>query len=189
MSTLKATVSNTLKHWYVPLIVGILFIVFGVYIFTIPLEAYVTLSVLFSLSFFFSGISEIFFAVANKDSIEGWGWYLVSGVLTFLFGTYLTMYPGISMATLPFVVGFAFLFRSSQGLGFAFDLKKGGLSWGGLAFVSVLGILFSFLLLANPVIASASIVVMTALSIITVGSYSVLLALTLKNVKDLPSKL
>jgi uncharacterized membrane protein HdeD (DUF308 family) len=188
MTTLNATISSTLKHWYLPLIVGILFIVFGAYIFTVPLEAYVTLSILFSLSFFFSGITEIFFAVTNKDSIEGWGWYLVGGILTSLFGTYLIIYPGISMATLPFIVGFAFLFRSSQGLGFAFDLKKGGLPWGGLAFISVLGILFSFLLLANPVIASASIVVMTALSIITVGSYSILLALTLKKVKDLPAK-
>lgn len=184
MATLKATITDSIKHWYLPLIVGIIFIVFGVYIFTVPAEAYVTLSILFSLSFFFSGISEVFFAVANKDTIDGWGWYLVSGILTFLFGAYLIIYPGITMATLPFVVGFALLFRSSQGLGFALDLKKGGLSWGGLAFISVLGILFSFLLLANPVIASASIVMMTALSFITLGGYGIMLALALKKAKD-----
>jgi len=189
MATLVSKISNVLQHWYLPLIVGILFIVFGVYIFTIPLEAYVTLSMLFSASFFVSGVSEIYFSYANKDSLDGWGWYLVSGIVTTLFGAYLMMYPGISMATLPFVVGFAFLFRSAQGLGFAIDLKKLGLPWGSLAFLSLLGILFSFLLLANPIIASTSIVVMTALAIITVGASSIMLALTLKKAKDLPSKL
>ena len=188
MTTLKETISSTLKHWYLPLIVGILFIVFGVYIFTVPLEAYVTLSILFSVSFFISGVSDTYFAVVNKDALEGWGWYLVSGILTLLFGTYLMMYPAISMATLPFVVGFAFLFRSAQGLGFAIDLKKQGLGWGNLAFTSVLGILFSFLLLSHPILAQISIVTMTALSIVTVGSYSILLSFLLKNAKDLPVK-
>lgn len=189
MSTVASTIAGVLKHWYLPLIVGILFIAFGAYILTVPLEAYLTLSMMFTASFFIAGLSEMYFAIANKDALEGWGWYLVGGGLTFLFGTYLMIFPGISMATLPFVVGFAFLFRASQGLGFAIDLKKRGLSWGTLAFVSVLGILFSFLLLAHPVFAQVSIVAMTSMSIITTGAYGIMLGLGLKNIKNLPSKL
>jgi len=189
MANLISTVSNAVKHWYLPLIAGILFIVFGVYIFTVPLDAYITLSVLFSISFLVAGIVEAYFAYANQDSLDGWGWYLVSGMLTFLLGIYLIAYPAISMATLPFVVGFTLLFRAFQGLGFALDLKKLGLSWGTLAFLSVLGIIFSFLLLAQPIYAALSLVTVTAISIIVVGVYGIMLSTTLKKLKDLPAKL
>lgn len=189
MTTLIQTISNTLNHWYLPLIVGILFIAFGAYIFTVPLEAYATLSILFSFAFYISGFGDIFFATSNKDTLDGWGWYLVSGILTVLLGVYLMIYPGIIMTILPFVVGFAMLFKSIQGLGFAIGLKKYGLSWGTLAFVSVLGILLSFYFLSNPVAGALSIVTLTALSIIVVGLFGILLSLELKKLKDMPSKL
>jgi len=140
MTNLKTTISSTLKHCYLPLIAGILFIAFGAYIFTVPFAAYATLSIMFSFAFYISGFGDIFFATSNKDSLDGWGWYLVSGILTVLLGIYLMIYPGIIMTILPFVVGFAMLFRSIQGLGFAIGLKKQGLSWGTLTFISVVGI-------------------------------------------------
>ncbi|HWA34826.1 MAG TPA: DUF308 domain-containing protein [Cyclobacteriaceae bacterium] len=188
MTNVTAAISNALKHWYLPLLVGIMFILFGAYIFTVPIEAYVTLSVLFSVAFFFSGVSEIVFAFTNKEALQGWGWYLVSGIITFLIGTYLVMDPAISMATLPFLVAFGMMFRSAHSLGVSLDLKKLGLNWGNLAFSSVLGILISFFLLANPVFAQLSIVTMTALSIIIVGVCGVTLAMILKNMKDMPAR-
>jgi uncharacterized membrane protein HdeD (DUF308 family) len=189
MANLKTAIVSTLKHWYLPLIVGILFIVLGCYIFTVPLDAYVTLAYLFSISFIIAGLAEIYFAYGNKDILDGWGWYLTSGILTLLLGIYLVMNPSISAIVLPYVVGFAMLFRSFQGLGFALDLKKLGLSWGTPAFISVLAILFSFLLIAQPLFTGLSLVVMTALAIIVVGIFSISLSLTLKKIKDLPAKL
>jgi uncharacterized membrane protein HdeD (DUF308 family) len=189
MANLKTAITSTLKHWYLPLIVGIIFIILGFYIFTIPLATYATLSMLFSMSFIIVGLVEIYFAYSNRDTLDGWGWYLTSGILTLLLGFYLVINPGISAAVLPYVVGFAMMFRSMQGLGIALDLKKLGLSWGTPAFISVLGILLSFLLIAQPLITGISLVVMTALSIIIVGIYSISLSLTLKKIKDLPSKL
>jgi uncharacterized membrane protein HdeD (DUF308 family) len=189
MTTLIETISSTLKHWYLPLIVGILFIAFEAYIFTIPLTAYATLSFMFSFAFYISGFGDIFFATSNKDSLDGWGWYLVSGILTTLLGVYLMIYPGVIMTILPFVVGFAMLFRSIQGLGFAIGLKKYGTSWGTLAFISVLGILVSFYLLVTPIAGAGLIVTLTALSIIVVGLYGIMLSLQLKKLKDLPAKI
>jgi uncharacterized membrane protein HdeD (DUF308 family) len=186
MTDLKTTISNALKHWYLPLIAGILFIVFGGYIFTIPLTAYLTLAVLFSAIYFVSGVIDIYFAISNKDILDGWGWYLVSGILTFLLGAYLMINPDVTMGVLPYIVGFGMLFRAIQGLGFAIDLKKYDLSWGTLAFISVLGILLSFYLLANPAAGALSIVTVTALIFIVVGIFGVMLSLQLK---QLPSKL
>ena len=144
---------------------------------------------MFSFAFYISGFGDIFFATSNKDSLDGWGWYLVSGILTVLLGIYLMIYPGIIMTVLPFVVGFAMLFRSIQGLGFAIGLKKQGLSWGTLAFISVVGIFVSFYLLVTPIAGAGLIVTLTALNFIIVGIFGVVLSLQLKKLNDLPAKL
>ena len=189
MSDLKSTITDVLKHWYLPLIVGILFIAFGAYIFTVPLATYATLAFMFSFAFYISGFGDIVFAFSNKDSLDGWGWYLVSGILTVLLGVYLMIYPAVTMEVLPIVVGIAILFRAIHGLGFAIDLKKLGLDWGTLAFISVLGIILSFLVIAQPLVTAFSIVTITALSIIVIGFYGIMLGLQLRKIKNLPSKL
>ena len=181
MAIFFKTIRNTIKHWYVPAIIGALFIVLGGYLFTVPESAYLSLVMLFSISFLASGIMEIFFSVQNKDELDGWGWYLASGIFTLLIGVILITKPVVAATTLPFFIGFSLLFRSFQGLGFAFELKNYGvLRWGNLAIVSVLGIILSFLLIVNPIFAGISLVVMTALSFIFAGIVRIVLAFQLK---------
>jgi len=132
----------------------------------------------------------ILFSIQNSKSLDGWGWYLVSGLLSLFLGIYLVVYPQISVTILPFVVGFTVLFRSFTLLGFSFDLKDAGImNWGNLAITSVLGIILSFLLLANPIFSGLWLVSLTALSFIFVGVSATILAFQLKKVKDYPQKL
>lgn len=189
MSTFLKTVTNTVKHWYLPLIIGILFILLGAYIFSVPTESYVALSILFAVSFIVSGILEIVFSLQNSDELEGWGWYLAGGILDLIIGIILSLSPGLSMATLPFFVGFMLLFKSIQGLGVAFDLKHYGvMDWGYIAVTSVLGIIFSFMLVAYPVFAGISIVVFTALSFIFLGIQLISVSISLRKIKNYPNK-
>ena len=190
MAIFFKTIRNTIKHWYVPAIIMALFIVLGGYLFTVPESAYLSLVMLFSISFLASGIMEIFFSVQNKDELDGWGWYLASGIFTLLIGVILITKPVVAATTLPFFIGFSLLFRSFQGLGFAFELKNYGvLRWGNLAIVSVLGIILSFLLIVNPIFAGISLVVMTALSFIFAGIVSIVLAFQLKKLKTFPERI
>ncbi|MGV4413751.1 HdeD family acid-resistance protein [Chryseobacterium sp. T1] len=190
MSNLLKSFTNSVKYWYIPLILGIVLLLFGIYIFTVPLETYLTLSVLFSISFVTSGVFEIFFSFQNSKSLNGWGWYLVSGILSLAIGIYLLINPGISVVILPFVVGFAIMFRSFYLLGISFDLKDAGvMNWGNLAITSILGIILSFLLISNPLFSGISIVTLTALSFIFLGISSIVLSFDLKKVKDFPKKL
>lgn len=190
MANYLKSFTNSVKHWYLSLILGILFILCGIYVFTAPLETYVTLSVLFSISFIVSGLFDIIFSLSNRKAISGWGWYLTGGILSLLMGIYLIIYPGISIIILPFVAGFTLMFRSFQLLGFSFDLRDIGiLRWGNLAILSVLGIVLSFMLVANPLFSGISLVVLTALAFIFAGVSSILLAFNLKKIKDFPNKL
>lgn len=190
MATFLKTIKKTVKHWYVPAIIGVLLIVFGIYIFTTPLETYATLTMLFSLSFLFSGIAETLFSVQNRKIIEGWGWYLTGGIFNTVIGLMLLSRPEISAFTLPLVVGFTLMFRSIQGLGFSFELKNyGSLKWGNLAIASILGLVFSIILLFNPIFTGISLVVMTALAFIFSGITGIVLGFQLKKLKALPSKI
>jgi uncharacterized membrane protein HdeD (DUF308 family) len=189
MSAFLKTITNSVKHWYILLIIGLILIAFGIYIFTVPLETYLTLSFVFSTSFIVAGVLEIFFSIQNHKEIECWGWYLTGGILDFFLGIILFVIPIISITTLPFFVGFTLLFRSFRYLGFAFDLKNYGvLEWGYAALSSVISILFSFILIANPIFTGFSLITLTALSFIFAGISAVTLSFSMKKLKNFPSK-
>ena len=87
------SIRRSVKHWYIHLILGILFILCGIGVIISPQVSYLTLSILFSLSFLVSGITESFFALQNTKNLNGWGWYLVSGLISLIMGIFLLMYP------------------------------------------------------------------------------------------------
>ncbi len=187
MDNFFKTITNAIKYWYIPLIVGIIFAAIGIYTLFSPLETYLTLSVLFSFSFLFSGLSEIVFSISNQKEIDNWGWTLIFGIVTTLFGVLLLVNPQISITTLPFYIGVVALFRSITGIAYALDLKKYGMSeWGGLMFVAIIGLLLSFILIWNPVFAGLTIVAWTGVVLISAGIFSIYLSIKLKklNIKS-----
>ena len=97
---------------------------------------------------------------------------------------------GYLFTYVPLVVGFTLLFRSFELLGFAFEEKEAGvLNWGNLAIVSVLSIILSFILIANPIFTGISLVVFTGLAFISTGISSVILSFNLKKLKGSAQKL
>ncbi|PWT99233.1 MAG: hypothetical protein C5B52_10980 [Bacteroidetes bacterium] len=190
MSTALKSIADSIKHWYIPLIIGIVLIFVGIDVFSTPVASYVALSVIFSVSFLVSGILQIIFAVSNRKELPSWGWHLAGGILYTLVGLQLVSRPEISMATLPFIVGFYILFQSSNALGWAFELRNMGVSsWGTIALISVLGILFSFILIWNPAFAGMTLVTWTGLAFILVGISGIMLGLGLRRIKNLPAKI
>ncbi|MBN2635654.1 MAG: DUF308 domain-containing protein [Prolixibacteraceae bacterium] len=190
MKTLLQTVTKSVKHWYIPLITGIILVAAGIYIFMVPLETYLTLSVLFSISFIIIGLLDIFFSIRNHKILHGWGWYLVGGLLSLAGGIILSIYPEISIVILPFIVGFTLLFLSFLLLGYSFEMKNLGiLNWGNVAILSVLGVIFSFMLIVSPLMSGISLVIITGVSFILTGVSSIVLSFDLKKLKKMSEKL
>jgi uncharacterized membrane protein HdeD (DUF308 family) len=183
---LLKTVRTAIKQWYIPFIVGLIFICAGIWTFLSPLESYLTLSLVFSLAFLISGIFEIVFSISNRKEIDNWGWTLIFGIATMLIGILLLVHPEISITTLPLYVGFLLLFRSIGGVSYALDLKDYGvIDWGYLMAVGILGIIFSFILIWNPVFAGATIIFWTGITLIAGGVFSIHLSLKLRKLKKL----
>lgn len=173
---------EAVKHWYIPLIVGLFFIIVSIVAFTSPGGSLLTLSFLFALSFLFGGLSEVVFALVNRHQMENWGWSLAFGIITFIVGTSLTIHPLLSLEVLSFYIGFVILFRSVAAISFALDVKRhGNKNWTALLLLGILGIMFSFLLIWNPLFAGMSVVILVALSFLSAGLFSVFLSLQLRN--------
>lgn len=176
-----SSIRNAVKYWYIPLLVGILFVVISIVVFTSPLESLLALSLLFALSFVFGGLSEVVFSIINRDRLDNWGWSLAFGILTFIVGVSLVSHPELSISVLALYIGFLLLFRSIASISFAMDIKKyGSKDWGGLLAFGILGAIVSFILIWNPLFAGLSVVVLVALSFLFTGLFSILLAMQLR---------
>lgn len=176
---------KSISYWFVPLLTGLLFITVGIYTLTTPLKSYVLLSFIFSISFVAAGGFEIFFSIQNRKQIKRWGWSLISGILTLAIGILLLIQPEVSIITLPYYVGFVVLFRSIIAMVLSFELKSLGiLDWGNLMVAGVLGTLVSLLLLWNPIVAGLTVVIWTAIALITIGILSIYWSIRLRNLKN-----
>ncbi|MDX1314588.1 MAG: DUF308 domain-containing protein, partial [Eudoraea sp.] len=86
MTNVLQNVEKIIKYWWVGLILGVLFIFLGIWVFKTPIESFVALSVFFALTYLISGVGRIFFSLSNRKEMEGWGWLLAGGLLEALLG-------------------------------------------------------------------------------------------------------
>ncbi|KAI9433783.1 helix-turn-helix domain-containing protein [Russula earlei] len=171
---LVSNVIGTVKNWWWFIIKGLLFIIAGVAVLTRPLEGYVGLSVLFSLVILGVGLTQVFFALSNTKKLPGWGWTLTSGIIDLAIGFYLLTFPVITMATLPFIVGFWLMFRSFYLMGAAFDLNNLQIpGWGWLLTSGILLLLLSFFVLYYPGAGVAGIIAFSGTAFIVAGIASI----------------
>ena len=105
MKTVFDGLQQSVKNWWVSLLLGILYIGVAICLMFAPLSSYVALSIIFSISMLISGILEILFAISNKH-VSSWGWYLAGGIIDLLIGIYLVAYPMVSMEVIPFLIPF-----------------------------------------------------------------------------------
>ena len=177
-------IKKSIKYWYIPLILGILLILAGAWVFSTPLASYITLSLFFAVTFLVVGIFQIFHAVTNRNDLDGWGWYLIGGIFDLVLGILLISQIGATMLVLAFFVGFGVLFRSIMGIGHSIELKKfGAKDWGILLFFGILGVLFSFILIWNPIFAGLTVVFYTGMAFIMAGLFEIFVSLRLRKLK------
>lgn len=170
-----------IRHWYLPMVLGFVLIVVGIWVALTPVASFIGLSVLFTISFLITGALETMHSIVNRKELSNWGWSLIVGILDLLIGVLLASKPAISMALLPYFVGFGLMFRCVLAIGWSITLKDLGISdWKNLLFIGILGTLFSFVSLWDPVFFSLTLVFYVAAAFILVGCFNIYLSLKLK---------
>jgi len=69
---MKSIFEKRLKHWYLLLIAGVLFIILGIGVFFTPLASFLTLALINSIGFVIGGISEIVYSISNRKQLRNW---------------------------------------------------------------------------------------------------------------------
>ena len=172
---------RSLRHNWIYIFLGIMFIIVSGFVFSNPLGSYLALVIYFVCTFFLSGIIRSIFAFTNRETLANWGWYLAGGIFDLLLGVLLISRLDLAAIFLPYYVGFFLLLSSIAAISKASDLKifTGGAS-GGATFLGVLGVIFSVVLLMNPILGMGTIVMWTALGFFMTGIFYVYVGFKLK---------
>jgi uncharacterized membrane protein HdeD (DUF308 family) len=139
--------------WGLVLVEGILLALFGLLLLAAPGASLFFMVQLLGLYLFIAGIFRIIDIFIDPSS---WGLKLIAGVLCLIAGLAVLRHPLWSAIAAPaglvIIVGFLAIFEGVAGLVVA--VQGGG--WG-MGVLSVLGILFGFILVLNPLIGVAAL--------------------------------
>jgi uncharacterized membrane protein HdeD (DUF308 family) len=139
--------------WWLILVEGVIAAFLGFILLLAPGATVLFLVQILGLYLFVAGIFRILGIFVDASA---WGWKLLSGALSILAGLLVLEHPLWSGVLVPsvviFFVGFLSIAQGAAGLVAAF---QGG-SWGA-GILGVLGILFGFILVINPLIGMAAL--------------------------------
>ncbi len=139
-----------IKNWWILTIMGILFVLCGIYVMMQPVISFIILAQVMAAYFLVTGIFEVAFSLSNTK-ISGWGWRFAKGILDIIIGAYLLRNPGLPEVFLLFMTAFWILFYGASLVSFSFDIKGLGASgWTLWLIIGLLAILAACYLLFNP---------------------------------------
>jgi uncharacterized membrane protein HdeD (DUF308 family) len=175
---MEITVDRKLRHWWMFLIRGLIFILLGIYMIARPASGFAALGFLLGLIILLAGVSELLHTVRDRSAFNR-GWHLFIGIVDIILGIVLVSHIGASETILRIIIGIWFLFRGISLFSFSGLLKK---SW-----VMIVGgivvIIFALMVLFNPVFGAVTIVLWTALALIVTGILNIFLAVRLKRLE------
>lgn len=175
-------VNRKVNQWWWPLIMGILMIAFAFYLLFLPVPAFLGISIFFASLIFTSGIIHLIFSISNKQIISGWGWYLTMAIFEIVVGLAMIIQPSLAMTTVIIFAGFWLMFKSIISISLALEMKKIGIgNWGWTMFWAILTLIFSFILLINPILGILGVVMLTAIPIMFVGILAIMISFVFKN--------
>lgn len=181
---LTSKAGRAVRHWWLMMAAGILTVAAGIAVFVFPMESYVALSILIGILMLVVGAAQLIVALTSGNYLAMRGYMVVGGIIDVLLGLFLCVYPGVTFALLPVMLGIWMMYHSFMMISFGGDLETFNI--GGSTSVVVGGILLlllSIMVLANPFSAGvATVVVMAGLGLIVLGLLLCWLALKLKNI-------
>lgn len=181
---LTSKAGRAVRHWWLMMAAGILTVAAGIAVFVFPMESYVALSILIGILMLAVGAAQLIVALTSGNYLAMRGYMIVGGIIDVLLGLFLCVYPGVTFALLPVMLGIWMMYHSFMMISFGGDLETFNI--GGSTSVVVGGILLlllSIMVLANPFSAGvATVVVMAGLGLIVLGLLLCWLALKFKNI-------
>jgi uncharacterized membrane protein HdeD (DUF308 family) len=173
------------EHWYIPLIRGLIAVVFGVAVLVHPVAAVATFVLLFGAFAFADGIVTLVTAFRFAHPNTGrWWWMLVQGIVGILVGLIAFFWP-ISAAWALAILIAAWAFSTGiLELGAAFQLRREIPGEIFLAISGVLSILLGIAFVILPGAALLTLVFVVGFYAIVAGVSLVVLSIRLRSMRE-----
>jgi len=158
---------ETLKrHWWVPVLRGVVAIIFGMMAFAYPGLTVAVLVLLFGAWVLVDGIFRIIGAIGHRSSDPDWGWQLVIGILGIIIGLLTFHAPTITaLALVIYIAAWALMIGATEIVA-AIKLRHEIKGEWFLILMGVVSIIFAIMLLWNPLPGALALVWL-------IGSYAI----------------
>ena len=177
-------VGRAVKHWWLMMLAGILCFALGIAVFVFPLESYVVLSILAGVLMLVVGAAQLIIASTSGNYLAMRGYMLVGGVIDLLLGFLLCVYPGVTMALLPIMLGIWMMYHAFMIISFGGDMETFKVKGSGWTIVGgVILLVLSFIVLINPFSAGvATVVVLAGIGLLVFGFLLCWMSMILKDI-------
>ena len=175
---------RAVQHWWLMMLAGILCLALGIAVFVFPFESYVALSILTGVVMLILGAAQLIVASTSGNYLTMRGYMLVGGLIDLLLGLLLCVYPGVTMALMPVMLGIWMMHHSFMIIAFGGDLETfrvKGSFWTVIGGVVLLAL--SLIVLVNPFSAGvAAVVVLAGIGLLVFGLLLCWMSMILKDI-------
>jgi uncharacterized membrane protein HdeD (DUF308 family) len=181
MENLKNIDSNK-RFWWIPVISGLFLLLFGIWFMVAPLDSFQTLTIVFGILIFLSGILEIYIVLKDVGFSFDYLSYLWGGILNILLGILLIMNPQSILVIMSILISFWLIFKGGEMIKKALENKKRNTkNWKNRLAFGIIMILIAAILLWHPQIIGFTIAIWTSLAFIIIGVFRIYLGFKMRS--------
>lgn len=167
-------------NWWMFLLGGVLYIVFGVLALMRPAEALLALSLLFAWFVLLDGVVSVVRALGAKG-IDGRWWVFFGGLVSILIGLYALLGPVNTVLLFVFVIAFQAIVFGAATFMFGVSIRKAVSGEWVLYLTGVVSVIFGLLLLWAPGIGGLSVSLTIGAWALVTGILRVVFALRVRS--------
>lgn len=186
----KRTMHNTLSYWYLPLIVGVLYIVLGVGVIFTPITFFLLLTAFLSIGITISGILEFAYAIINRSILKNWIWLLFGAIINVIVGIYLVINLGFTATMLSIFIGVWALLRSIIAIINSFIIKRRGeKQWVLVLILAIIGVGLSSFMLWHPLYLGKVTMIWIGIGLLAIGILHILISILFNRIRKVAQKI
>jgi uncharacterized membrane protein HdeD (DUF308 family) len=172
-----------IRSWWAYLLNGILFILLGTWMLTMPAESFKAYTKLIGIIVGAGGLAELIFSVYYRKKHEEWVWNATGGLMDLIIGALILFNPNVLLIIITLAISISLLFAAVVLIRSALKSNKEG--HGGWTWKLVFGILIFLLaivLLLRPEVLAVTMMIWMGLSFISLGVLRLFMAFQLHGI-------
>jgi uncharacterized membrane protein HdeD (DUF308 family) len=177
--TLSAAVAEVARVWWVVLVVGIIFLGFGIVMLFNVAAGATAIAIIVGAFLIFDGLVEM---ISGGRRNHSRGWAIVLGILLVIGGVVVIAWPGVTFLVIAIIWGLTMLVGGIARSIAAATLR--GYAWGWLVVLGILEAILGILMLAWPDVTAYVILLLIGIYSIVAGILQIVLSFQLKKAPE-----